>query len=104
MSKFSGTRRCVHVPSHMPDVAPEDACAQCHNGDNRRFCLTCGHVGCCDSLQGHAKAHAEQTGHWVMTALPLSRLAFVWCYKCDDYVIGPNDHPATVAREAARAS
>jgi hypothetical protein len=35
-----------------------------------------------------------------MSALPLSRLSFVWCYKCDAYVIGPADHPAAVAHEA----
>jgi uncharacterized UBP type Zn finger protein len=100
MSKFSGTERCVHVPLHMPVAKPADACATCSTPDNRRYCLTCGQVGCCDSLNGHARAHAHETGHWVMSALPLSRLSFVWCYKCDAYVIGPADHPAAIAQDA----
>jgi uncharacterized UBP type Zn finger protein len=101
MSKFSGSHRCAHVPLHLPTTPPADACATCHTTENRRFCLTCGQVGCCDSLGAHAKAHAEQTGHAVISALPLSRLSFVWCYKCDDYVIGPADHPAVLAAEAS---
>ena len=29
-----------------------------------RMCLTCGHVGCCDSSIGkHATKHFEETGH-----------------------------------------
>jgi uncharacterized UBP type Zn finger protein len=101
MSKFSGSSRCVHVPAHVPDVVPAAACATCNTDENRRLCLTCGHVGCCDSLGAHAKAHAEATGHWVISALPLSRRSFVWCYKCDDYVIGPADHPAVLAAAAS---
>lgn len=98
MSKFAGTARCRHVPTAIPTIAPAEQCATCGTADNRRFCLTCGHVGCCDSLAGHAKAHAEATGHWVMTSLPLSRIAFVWCYACSLYVIGPTNHPAAVGR------
>ena len=104
MSKFSGTQRCVHVPLHMPTSTPADRCADCGLTDNRRLCLTCGQIGCCDELNGHARTHAERTGHWVMSAMPLSRLSFVWCYKCDGYVIGPLDHPATLAQEGAARS
>jgi uncharacterized UBP type Zn finger protein len=36
-----------------------------------RLCLTCGHVGCCDSSIGlHATKHFVNTGHPVMVALP----------------------------------
>ena len=35
------------------------------------MCLTCGHVGCCDSSIGkHATKHFEETGHPVMKAIP----------------------------------
>lgn len=101
MSKFAGDKRCVHVPAQMPAAVPAEACATCGTSENRRLCLTCGRVGCCDSLGAHAKAHAEATGHWVISALPLSRLSFVWCYKCNDYVIGPKDHPAVLASAAS---
>ena len=34
-----------------------------------RMCLSCGHVGCCDSSIGlHATKHYEYTGHPVMIA------------------------------------
>ena len=32
-----------------------------------RLCLTCGHVGCCDSSPSqHASIHAKETGHPVI--------------------------------------
>ncbi|MBA4461509.1 MAG: UBP-type zinc finger domain-containing protein, partial [Nitrosopumilaceae archaeon] len=34
-----------------------------------RMCLTCGHVGCCDSSIGqHATEHFKKSGHPVMQA------------------------------------
>jgi len=43
------------------------------------LCLTCGHVGCCDSSPGtHATNHFKKTGHPVMVALP--NHAWRWCY------------------------
>ena len=44
-----------------------------------RMCLTCGHVGCCDSSVGlHATKHFKETGHPVMVALPSK--SWKWCY------------------------
>jgi hypothetical protein len=45
-----------------------------------RLCLTCGHVGCCDSSPGHhATKHAHHTGHPVVASYePGERWA--WCY------------------------
>jgi uncharacterized UBP type Zn finger protein len=45
-----------------------------------RLCLSCGHVGCCDSSPGrHATAHARDTKHPVMASFqPGERWA--WCY------------------------
>jgi hypothetical protein len=51
-----------------------------------RLCLTCGHVGCCDSSpMRHARAHAHTTEHPIvqfMEAGPTSR----WCYLHENYV------------------
>jgi monovalent cation/hydrogen antiporter len=47
-----------------------------------RVCLTCGHVGCCDSSSGHATAHAHRTGHPVIRAL---RQGFIYCYPHREY-------------------
>ena len=45
-----------------------------------RLCLTCGHVGCCDSSPGrHATRHAHHTAHPVVASFePGERWA--WCY------------------------
>ncbi|MDQ3847725.1 MAG: UBP-type zinc finger domain-containing protein [Thermoproteota archaeon] len=44
-----------------------------------RMCLSCGHVGCCDSSTGrHATRHYTDTDHPVMIALP--NKAWKWCY------------------------
>jgi uncharacterized UBP type Zn finger protein len=45
-----------------------------------RLCLTCGHVGCCDSSPGrHATRHAHHTAHPVIASFePGERWA--WCY------------------------
>jgi uncharacterized UBP type Zn finger protein len=45
-----------------------------------RLCLTCGHVGCCDSSPGrHATRHSHHTAHPVIASYePGERWA--WCY------------------------
>ncbi|MGZ3334182.1 MAG: UBP-type zinc finger domain-containing protein [Isosphaeraceae bacterium] len=45
-----------------------------------RLCLTCGHVGCCDSSPGrHATKHFHHTAHPVIASWePGERWA--WCY------------------------
>jgi len=48
------------------------------------MCLTCGHVGCCDSSVGrHATKHFEDTGHPVMEAV--HDHPWKWCYVHKDY-------------------
>jgi len=49
-----------------------------------RMCLTCGHVGCCDSSIGkHATKHFEETGHSTMQAVPDN--IWKWCYIHEEY-------------------
>jgi uncharacterized UBP type Zn finger protein len=49
-----------------------------------RMCLTCGHVGCCDSSEGlHATKHFDRTGHPTMVALPNKQ--WRWCYVHKSY-------------------
>lgn len=49
-----------------------------------RLCLTCGHVGCCDSSpRRHATAHANATAHPVVRSFePGER--WRWCYVDDE--------------------
>ena len=45
-----------------------------------RVCLTCGHVGCCDSSKNrHATKHFQSSGHAVMQSLEPGE-DWRWCY------------------------
>jgi len=46
-----------------------------------RICLTCGHVGCCDSSEGrHATRHNKETDHPVMQSFEPGEV-WRWCFK-----------------------
>jgi uncharacterized UBP type Zn finger protein len=59
---------CTHL-SQIHEVAPSaKGCEDClKTGDDwvhLRLCLSCGHVGCCDSSQNkHATKHFQLTAH-----------------------------------------
>jgi uncharacterized UBP type Zn finger protein len=60
---------CPHV-DEIKNVAPRtpEGCGECLATRGRwvqlRLCLTCGHVGCCDSSPGkHATTHFRKTRH-----------------------------------------
>ncbi|MEU1800961.1 UBP-type zinc finger domain-containing protein [Streptomyces sp. NPDC019937] len=45
-----------------------------------RLCLTCGHVGCCDSSPlKHARAHAAAASHPIVEPLEAGE-EWRWCY------------------------
>ena len=79
---------CDHLSAALGSPGPDpasDGCAECHtagesNWSHLRMCLTCGHVGCCDSspLQ-HATAHFQLTGHPVMRSIEPGE-TWRWCY------------------------
>jgi hypothetical protein len=51
-----------------------------------RLCLTCGHVGCCDSSpMRHARAHAHTVGHPIVQSLERGE-DWRWCYIHENYV------------------
>lgn len=74
--------------SHLADVAlvrtDADTCDDCAPGEiwpALRLCLACGHVGCCDtSVNKHAKAHWEASGHPLMRSIRMDE-GWVWCYE-----------------------
>jgi uncharacterized UBP type Zn finger protein len=44
-----------------------------------RLCLTCGHVGCCESKNKHATRHYHKTAHPIIRSHePGER--WLWCY------------------------
>lgn len=63
-----------------------DKCEGCGSTFNLRVCTTCGHVGCCESQQGHNTAHAKASGHAVIKSLPVREGHFTWCYRCRRYI------------------
>ena len=64
----------------------DTTCAECGVKAPTRVCLTCGHVGCCETTHGHALAHSQLSGHPLIRELPISDRSFTWCYGCNAYV------------------
>ena len=75
---------CNHLDGLKPIAPQTSGCEECLRSGMKwvhlRLCLSCGHVGCCDSSPGrHATAHARDTKHPVMASFqPGERWA--WCY------------------------
>ncbi len=86
------TPACEHLAAASSRVTPltPAGCAECLELGlewvHLRMCLTCGHVGCCDSSIGkHATSHFGDTEHPVMRSFEVGE-AWRWCYL--DVVIG----------------
>jgi len=68
-------KSCSHLEQvNLGVEAKTKGCEECEKiGDtwvHLRLCLSCGHVGCCDSSKNkHGTKHFKQTGHPVMVAL-----------------------------------
>src|SRR5258708_1842271 len=77
--------KCTHFDGHVAEPRA-DRCEECEATLNLRVCTTCGHVGCCESQQGHNKAHAKASGHPVIKSLPLTAAHFTWFYACNAYL------------------
>ncbi|MDB5101457.1 MAG: hypothetical protein JWM80_5878 [Cyanobacteria bacterium RYN_339] len=75
---------CSHLDQVKPVTPSAEGCEDCLKIGGQwvhlRLCLSCGHMGCCDSSPNkHATAHYEATQH------PLIRSAepgeqWAWCY------------------------
>jgi CPA1 family monovalent cation:H+ antiporter len=77
---------CEHLDRSDPIPHPRtpEGCEECLREGlewvHLRLCLTCGHVGCCDSSIGkHADRHYDDTGHPVMRSFEPGE-AWRWCY------------------------
>ena len=77
---------CEHLraaPEHIEPRTPGE-CEDCVRAGTRwvhlRTCLTCGHVGCCDSSpHRHATRHHEESGHPVIQSAE-SGEDWRWCF------------------------
>jgi uncharacterized UBP type Zn finger protein len=78
------TDPCSHL-DQIYDIKPTtNGCEDCLATGGRwvhlRLCLTCGHVGCCDSSPGkHATAHFHGAGHPLVQSFEPGE-DWVWCY------------------------
>jgi len=75
---------CSHLDQIHPVQPGAAGCEECLRDGTRwvhlRICMTCGHVGCCDSSPGrHATAHHRATGHPVVRSLEPGE-TWGWCY------------------------
>jgi uncharacterized UBP type Zn finger protein len=76
--------------THLDEVAVRklplevEGCEDCLRSGGKwlhlRICLTCGHVGCCDSSRNkHASAHHRNVGHPLVQSFEPGE-DWVWCY------------------------
>lgn len=82
---------CTHLDQINPSVKARTR--GCEEGEKTgekwvslRKCLTCGHVGCCDSSPGrHARQHFQNTGHPIIDSFQ-PKGEWQWCYLDNDYI------------------
>jgi uncharacterized UBP type Zn finger protein len=76
--------QCKHLDQVRVTTTNKHVCEDCmKTGDtwvHLRMCLSCGHVGCCDSSQNkHATKHFHGVGHPLVRSIePGER--WMWCY------------------------
>jgi uncharacterized UBP type Zn finger protein len=89
---------CSHARSVSPVSPHTHGCEECLRTGARwvhlRLCLSCGHVGCCDSSpHRHATKHFHASGHPIVASFePGERWA--WCFV--------DEAELAVPREAAQ--
>jgi uncharacterized UBP type Zn finger protein len=84
-----------HLSAAHPVEPSGDGCVEClrlgMDWVHLRVCLTCGHVGCCDSSLGkHATKHFHATHHPIVESFETDE-EWGWCYVHEDFVQLPND-------------
>ena len=83
---------CGHVTKDTPRAVdrPPRGCEDCLKIGGRwvhlRICLSCNHVGCCDSSPNqHASKHAAATKHPVITSGERGE-TWAYCYPHDQFL------------------
>jgi uncharacterized UBP type Zn finger protein len=83
------SEECSHLGEIAVTKLPESVagCEECLEEGGKwlhlRFCLVCGHVGCCDSSPGqHASRHFERTGHPLIRSIEPGE-DWSWCFDDD---------------------
>jgi uncharacterized UBP type Zn finger protein len=77
-------QECAHLDQIKITHTDKRVCEECiKTGDSwvhLRLCLSCGHVGCCDSSPNkHASKHFGRTGHPLVRSIEPGE-TWTWCY------------------------
>jgi hypothetical protein len=88
---------CTHLDQVQKVDPSGDGCVECLADGGRwvhlRVCMTCGHVGCCDSSPGkHATAHYHSAGHPLVQSYEPGE-DWWWCYQ-DNVAFAVADAPS----------
>jgi uncharacterized UBP type Zn finger protein len=89
--------KCSHLSQIRPvDATTPEGCEECLKTGSwwvhLRLCLTCGHVGCCDSSPGkHATKHFQGTRHPIIKSYEPGE-DWGWCYP-DQLTFEPAPRP-----------
>jgi uncharacterized UBP type Zn finger protein len=75
---------CSHLDQLTDAVPSGTGCVEClatgGTWVHLRRCLTCGHIGCCDSSPGtHATKHFRAEGHPLIQSFEPGE-EWIWCY------------------------
>ncbi len=97
---------CPHVDEVVPVVPQTAGCEEClRSGDSwvhLRLCLSCGHVGCCDSSPNrHARRHQQATAHPIVRSAEPGE-SWVYCFP-DDAMLAERS-PQTAGTESTASS
>ena len=77
---------CPHLNKLNPAVSSEKrACEESGETKHLRVCLTCGYVGCYESLGSHDTEHAKATQHPFIRPRRC-RYDWLWCYDCNAFL------------------
>lgn len=76
--------QCTHLNYIKVTQTNKHFCEDCILTGDRwvhlRMCLTCGHVGCCDSSPNrHASKHAHRVSHPLIRSIEPGE-TWIWCY------------------------
>lgn len=89
-------RRCTHLNMIHKVTPSAQGCEDClkigSTWTHLRICLTCGHVGCCDSSpHKHARQHYQASGHPIVQTFEPGE-NWLWCF-IDDLLLQPRPTP-----------
>jgi uncharacterized UBP type Zn finger protein len=84
-------QECSHLDQIRFTDTDKHVCEDCVKTGSSwvhlRLCLSCGHVGCCDSSPNkHASKHFRTSGHPLVRSIEPGE-SWVWCYA-DQVVAG----------------